>query len=371
VVVGGGGLHIIGTERHESRRVDNQLRGRAGRQGDPGSTQFFLSLEDDLLRIFESERVAQWWDRVGVEEGEAIENRLLTRVIENAQKKVEARNFDIRKHLLDYDDVMNRQRRAFYERRRDALAREDVHAEVLDMTEGAIVGLLGDHWPEKGQPEAEAIAAFATGIEAQFGVVLDAQVLPRAPEALRGLERDAVGRAVFDAVLAVLEAKRQHCDGLAEQFAGSGYPRFEGFERDILLRILDMQWKDHLHTMDGLREGIGLRGYASRDPKLEYQREGYALFEEMNARIDTQALEIVFKFALPQPRGSEQPREAAPAPRPLAPPRSALGPLRQPPPAPAAGPGARPGAAPAAKVGRNDPCTCGSGKKYKKCCGAT
>jgi preprotein translocase subunit SecA len=370
-VVAGGGLHIIGTERHESRRVDNQLRGRAGRQGDPGSTQFFLSLEDDLLRIFESERVAQWWDRVGVEEGEAIENRLLTRVIENAQKKVEARNFDIRKHLLDYDDVMNRQRRAFYERRRDALAREDVHAEILDMTEGAIVGLLDEHWPERGQPEAEAIAAFATGIEAQFGVVLDAQVLPRSPEAVRALERDAVGRAVFDAVVGVLEAKRQQGDALAEQFAGSGYPKFEGFERDILLRILDMQWKDHLHTMDGLREGIGLRGYASRDPKLEYQREGYALFEEMNARIDTQALEIVFKFALPQPRASELPRESAPAPRPLAAARPALGPLRQAPPGSAAAPGARAGAAPAAKVGRNDPCPCGSGKKYKKCCGAT
>jgi preprotein translocase subunit SecA len=367
-VVAGGGLHIIGTERHESRRVDNQLRGRAGRQGDPGSTQFFLSLEDDLLRIFESERVAQWWDRVGVEEGEAIENRLLTRVIENAQKKVEARNFDIRKHLLDYDDVMNRQRRAFYERRRDALAREDIHTEILDMCEGSIVSLLEDHWPEKGDPDAEALAALATAIELQFGIVLDPQVLPRAPEAIEKRDRHSVGRAVFDAVVAVLEAKRKQCDTLAEEFAGSGYPRFEGFERDILLRILDTQWKDHLHTMDGLREGIGLRGYASKDPKLEYQREGYALFEEMNARIDSQALEIVFKFALPQPRSAEMPSGAA-APRPAAAPRSALGPLRQP--AAVAAPGSRAGAAPAAKIGRNDPCSCGSGKKYKKCCGAS
>jgi preprotein translocase subunit SecA len=362
-VVASGGLHIIGTERHESRRVDNQLRGRAGRQGDPGSTQFFLSLEDDLLRIFESERVAQWWDRVGVEEGEAIENRLLTRVIENAQKKVEARNFDIRKHLLDYDDVMNKQRKAFYERRRDALAREDVHTEVLDMAEGAIVGMLAGRWPEKGRLDDDGIAAFATEVEAQFGVVLDEQTFPRSTNALEAQGRDATGRKVFDAVVGVLEAKRKQCDTLAEEFAGSGYPRFEGFERDILLRILDMQWKDHLHTMDGLREGIGLRGYASRDPKLEYQREGYALFEEMNARIDTQALELVFKFALPQPRGAEMPRQAAPAR-----PRSAIGPLRQPEPAAAAA--ARPGATPVAKVGRNDPCPCGSGKKYKKCCGA-
>jgi preprotein translocase subunit SecA len=370
VVVAGGGLHIIGTERHESRRVDNQLRGRAGRQGDPGSTQFFLSLEDDLLRIFESERVAQWWDRVGVEEGEAIENRLLTRVIENAQKKVEARNFDIRKHLLDYDDVMNRQRRAFYERRRDALAREDVHTEILDMTEGAIVDLLEAHWPEKGTPDEEELSALVTGIETQFGVVLPPEVLPRSAEAAQPLERDGVGRAVYDAVVAVLEAKRQQCDAFAQEYALSGYPKFEGFERDILLRILDMQWKDHLHTMDGLREGIGLRGYASRDPKLEYQREGYGLFEEMNARIDMQALEIVFKFTLPQPRGAEVPQQAAPAPRPLAAPRPAFGPVRQPAPGsvPAAGAGGKGGAV--VKVGRNDPCPCGSGKKYKKCCGA-
>jgi preprotein translocase subunit SecA len=368
-VVASGGLHIIGTERHESRRVDNQLRGRAGRQGDPGSTQFFLSLEDDLLRIFESERVAQWWDRVGVEEGEAIENRLLTRVIENAQKKVEARNFDIRKHLLDYDDVMNKQRRAFYERRRDALAREDVHAEILDMVEGAIVDMLGEHWPEKGSPDLDTVAALAAAVEAQFGVVLSPEALPRSEQAVQALDRDAVGRAVFDAVVAALEAKRKQCDDFAEEYAASGYPKFEGFERDILLRILDMQWKDHLHTMDGLREGIGLRGYAARDPKLEYQREGYALFEEMNARIDTQALEIVFKFTLPQPRGEGLPREAAPAPRPLAAPRP-LGPVRQPAPGSAAVAGGGSRTAPVAKVGRNDPCPCGSGKKYKKCCGA-
>ena len=186
----------------------------------------------------------------------------------------------------------------------------------------------------------------------------------------RTLDRDSVGRAVFDAVVAVLEAKRKQCDTLAEEFAGSGYPRFEGFERDILLRILDMQWKDHLHTMDGLREGIGLRGYASRDPKLEYQREGYALFEEMNARIDTQALEIVFKFALPQPRASELPR--GPRPRRARWRRRArrsapCARLRPGPPRP---PALARGRAPVAKVGRNDPCPCGSGKKYKKCCGA-
>jgi preprotein translocase subunit SecA len=380
-VVASGGLHIIGTERHESRRVDNQLRGRAGRQGDPGSTQFFLSLEDDLLRIFESERVAQWWDRVGVEEGEAIENRLLTRVIENAQKKVEARNFDIRKHLLDYDNVMNHQRQAFYTRRREALAREDVHNEVLDMTEGQVVALLDLHWPEKGQVEAEALGDLAKALTAQFGVHFDANS-PPFDTAARS-ERDAFGRAVLDRVVGDLEAKKKACDGLAEQHAAEGYPRFEDCERSILLQILDTQWKDHLHSMDGLREGIGMRAYGQRDPKLEYQREGFGLFEEMNTRIDAQALELVFKFALPTPRSAvPAPQGAAPAPAPAAPQRPALarpagpGPLADPrraaPPAAARPPAAMgsAGAAVAAKVGRNDPCPCGSGKKHKKCCGA-
>ncbi|HXK26256.1 MAG TPA: preprotein translocase subunit SecA [Myxococcota bacterium] len=376
-VVDAGGLHIIGTERHESRRVDNQLRGRAGRQGDAGSSQFFLSLEDDLLRIFESDRVKLWWDRVGVEEGEAIENRLLTRVIENAQKKVEARNFDIRKHLLDYDNVMNHQRQAFYNRRREALAREDVHDEVLDMTEGQIVALLDLHWPEKGHPDEESLGNLAKALTAQFGVPFD----PAAPpfDAADRTDRDEFGRALLDRVNEELESKKKSCDALAEQHADEGYPSFSDCERSILLQILDTQWKDHLHSMDGLREGIGMRAYGQRDPKLEYQREGYTLFEEMNARIDAQTLELIFKFALPTPRAAAPPR---PAPAPASPLRAAAapppgsGPLANPQarrPAPAAAsPGASPASKPAAgaKVGRNDPCPCGSGKKHKKCCGA-
>jgi preprotein translocase subunit SecA len=362
-VVAAGGVHILGTERHESRRIDNQLRGRSGRQGDPGSTQFCLSLEDDLLRIFESERVAQWWDRVGVEEGEAIENKLLTRVIENAQKKVEARNFDIRKHLLDYDDVMNKQRQAFYNRRRDAMARENLHEEILDMAEGTVVALLAQHWPEKGDPEPEVMAELAAALNAQFGLGVDPLAPPFLVEGRPASDRDAFGREIFDSLVVFLEEKRKRCDRLAEQYADVGYPRFESLERDFLLQILDAQWKDHLHTMDGLREGIGLRGYASRDPKLEYQREGYALFEEMDERVDRQALEIAFKVQLRDP--AEE----------LAPPRAAAGIA-----APAAGPvvnprrSAPPGRAAhgrkQGKVGRNDPCPCGSGRKYKKCHGA-
>jgi preprotein translocase subunit SecA len=376
-VVAAGGLHIVGTERHESRRIDNQLRGRSGRQGDPGSTQFFLSLEDDLLRIFESERVAQWWDRVGVEEGEAIENRLLTRVIENAQRKVEARNFDMRKHLLDYDDVMNRQRQAFYGRRREAMLREDVHEEVLDMGEGAVVGILARSWPEKGVPDAETHAEIATALSGLFGIPFDPTEAPFASEGRPASDRDELGRAVFDRVVGFLEEKKKHCDGMAELHADLGYPRFEQLERDFLLQVLDVQWKDHLHSMDGLRDGINLRGYAQRDPKIEYQREGYALFEDMNQRIDAQALEIVFKVQLRDP--SEAPVAARPAPAGAPAPASAPaaaarpappGPLRQPPPAAVAAP-ARPRAGDAQpKVGRNDPCPCGSGRKHKKCCGA-
>ncbi|MBW2268158.1 MAG: preprotein translocase subunit SecA, partial [Deltaproteobacteria bacterium] len=311
-VVASGGLHILGTERHESRRIDNQLRGRAGRQGDAGSSQFFLSLEDDLLRIFESDRVKEWWDRVGVEEGEAIENKLLTRVIENAQKKVEARNFDVRKQLLDYDDVMNKQRQAFYNRRRDAMFRENIHEEILDIAEGGVVAVLGQHWPEKGDPDEDVLGELAQALHAQFGVPFDAQQPPFRVDGKPVKDGDAFGVAIHDRAVAVLEEKRKHCNTLEEQYADIGYPSFETLERDFLLQILDTQWKDHLHTMDGLREGISLRAYGQRDPKLEYQREGYALFDAMQDRIDQQVLEVVYKVQLRDP--SEAPEAARPAP---------------------------------------------------------
>jgi len=365
-VVAAGGLHIMGTERHESRRIDNQLRGRAGRQGDPGSSQFFLSLEDDLLRIFESERVAQWWDRVGVEDGEAIENKLLTRVIENAQTKVEARNFDIRKHLLDYDDVMNKQRRAFYSRRRELLGNRDIHDEVLEMAEGVLVTVLDDHLPEKGEPESEDLVALAASVEGHFGIPMDVSQEPFVVDGRPATDRNALGRAIFDRLSAFIEAKQKTCNDLAEEHAAIGYPRFQKIEQDIMLQILDAQWKDHLHTMDGLREGVSLRGYASRDPKLEYQREGYALFEEMNQRIDTQAADVVFKFALPEPVPQSAARSHPGSGTGSEPPEASGSGSR----APAPVRGARPASPKGGKIGRNDPCTCGSGRKYKKCCGA-
>jgi preprotein translocase subunit SecA len=362
-VVAAGGLHIIGTERHESRRIDNQLRGRSGRQGDPGSSRFFLSLEDDLLRIFGSERITPLMERLGLQEGEAIEHRMLSRAIENAQKKVEARNFEIRKHLLDYDDVMNKQRKAFYGRRREILSREDAHDEILEMVEGVLVDVLNAHWPEKRDPEVEALDAIAKGIEAQFGVAFDPRKPPFRDGEKLAKDRDALGRAVLDRLVEHLDEKMRHCAANQERFKEYGYPDFHYFERQILLQILDTQWKDHLLSMDGLREGVGLRGYAGKKPEIEYQREGFMLFQEMNERIDAQVAEMVFKFALPEPALERPP---APAPAGAAP--GSVLERRPGAPGRAAPPRRMPGKA--GKVGRNDPCPCGSGRKYKKCHGA-
>jgi preprotein translocase subunit SecA len=367
-VIAAGGLHILGTERHESRRIDNQLRGRAGRQGDPGSSQFYLSLEDDLMRIFGGDKIKPWMERLGLQDGEAIEHGMVTRSIQNAQKKVEARNFDMRKHLLDYDNVANQQRQGFYGKRREILGRGDVHEEMREIVEGVLVAHLGQAWPERGQPGDEEIAALATTLDRQFGVTFD----PRQPPFHPAGDRDAVGRAVLDKLLGVLEEKKKRCDALAEQHRELGYPSFTDYEREILLRVMDRQWKDHLHAMDGLREGVSLRGYAQKDPKLEYQREGFQLFEEMGQRVDQEVAELVFKFVLPDPahlRPAPPPpprREAAPAAQPGARPG-----LPQSRPATAGASGAKAAvAAPVGRVGRNDPCPCGSGRKYKKCCGA-
>ena len=377
-VLAAGGLHILGTERHESRRIDNQLRGRAGRQGDPGSSQFFLSLEDDLLRIFEADRVKQWWDRVGVEEGEAIENRMLSRVIEGAQKKVESRNFDIRKHLLDYDDVMNKQRQAFYARRYTAMSAdaEAIGQEIEACIEGFVANLLERTWPQRGDPDDDVYVEMAHALEAQFGLAFSIEEPPFRTEGgenpgSRHGDKDELGHAILARLLEALEAKKEEGRRLKEEIYADleGYPTFDTIARDLLLQILDSQWKAHLHTMDALRESINLRGYAQRDPKIEYQREGFALFGEMEQRIDDQFAEFIFKFGYPQPdlqaratsrrvaTGSGAGRSARPSR--ATPAGSAVV-------AGAAGAGRPSGG----KVGRNDPCPCGSGKKYKKCCGA-
>jgi preprotein translocase subunit SecA len=318
------------------------------------------------MRIFGGEKIKPWMERLGLQDGEAIEHGMVTRSIQNAQKKVESRNFDIRKHLLDYDNVMNQQRKGFYGKRREVLGLGDAHEEVLAIVEGVLVAHLEQLWPAKGSPDADQLAELATTFEHQFGVSFDPQAAPFHNEG-KPLERDDFARAVLERLVGELEEKRKRCDALSEAHQELGYPSFADYEREILLRVADRQWKDHLHAMDGLREGVSLRGYAQKDPKLEYQREGFALYEQMGQRVDHEVAELVFKFVLPEPS------QLRPPPRPQAPP-------------PPQQPGARPGlpqaqagagkpalpaqGMPGARVGRNDPCPCGSGKKFKKCHGA-
>jgi preprotein translocase subunit SecA len=337
-------------------------------------------------------------ERLGLQEGEAIEHRMVTRAIENAQKKVEARNFDMRKHVLEYDDVMNKQRQAFYGRRRELLAREQVHDELLEMLEDILVTMLGRAYPEKGDPDDEALAVLARELEAQFNLICDPTRPPFRNEAGRPADRDELGPALLEALQAQLEEKERNWNEVAEKYRSLGYPLFRELEKGIILDTLDRQWKDHLLSMDGLREGINLRGYAQKDPKVEYQREGFQLFEEMIERIDQHAVERIFKVAIREPQvapDAPAPAPAQPTPAPGAAIAAASGSAPKPAAAPGAGATPPPGAmapifkpafgaaataggrspgkpAQGAKTpGRNDPCSCGSGKKYKKCCGAS
>jgi preprotein translocase subunit SecA len=342
-VVEKGGLHIVGTERHESRRVDNQLRGRAGRQGDPGSSRFYLSLEDDLLRIFGSDRISPIMEKLGMEEGEPIEHNLINKAVENAQKKVEAHNFDIRKHLLEYDDVMNKQRTVIYDLREEVLAGDDLRDMVMEMAGEAAEDLARRYSDEKVYPEQWDLAALRDATYAQFGYRLDlpeAEVPKLTPESLAAL----VGEGAESAY-----ARK-------EQEYGADAMRY--LERMFLLSTIDALWKDHLLSMDHLKEGIGLRGYAQKDPLKEYQREGFDMFSDLVFRIKEESLKRLFHVKVHR----EEEGKAA-APPPIAPRRVDL----------SGGDLSRAGQTTQRhvkkKVGRNDPCPCGSGKKYKKCCG--
>jgi preprotein translocase subunit SecA len=352
-----GGLHILGTERHESRRVDNQLRGRSGRQGDPGSSRFYLSLEDDLLRIFGSERIQRIMDRLGMEEGEPIEHRLVTRAIQTAQKRVEAHHFEIRKHLLEYDDVMNKQRTEIYRMRREILAGESQEENVRGWLEDLLDGLVDMYAAEDTHPEDWDLVGLADALQRQFDVKLPP---PAAGHELAS--RQDLRAALEEAVQA---RYRQREAELTPEI-------LRHLERWLILQVIDTQWKDHLLSMDHMKEGIGLRGYGQRDPLTEYKREAYDLFQDMEARIKGTVVELLFKMQVTRERESPAPRPAAPVPAARAaagrspvslshgaPERRAAGPRP-------AGPG---GAAVAGtKVGRNDACPCGSGKKFKKCC---
>ncbi len=344
-VLAAGGVHILGTERHDARRIDNQLRGRSGRQGDPGSSRFYLSLEDDLMRIFGSDRVKGWIGR-GMVDGEPIEHRMVTKAIERAQSQVEARNFEVRKHLLEYDDVMNKQREAIYELRRDILEVREGKEYVQRVASDMVAYYLEAHCPEKADPRDWNLTEIRTDTLAYFNLDVNELQLD-----LEELGIDELQTSIEEAVQAKYRAK--------EERLGEELMRI--FERDVMLRVVDQSWKDHLLALDHLKEGIGLRGYGQRDPKQEYKRESFELFQAMKERIEDTIIKTLFRL---EPVSADQMAE-----------RSRR---REPPPgfrfsAPTqAGPPEKPRTVrrEGEKIGRNQPCPCGSGKKYKKCHGA-
>ena len=336
-VVDLGGLHILGTERHESRRIDNQLRGRSGRQGDPGSSRFYLALDDDLMRLFGSDRLKGLMDKLGMEDGEPIENRMVSRAIENAQKRVEAHNFEIRKQLLDYDNVMNQQREVIYSRRRELMETTDPEAFVTEYVEDIVGEIFAPLEAAKGTPDGESLEMAAAQLEDLFDLKMVLET---------GSAEEK--QAVLDAVLG-----RQRT---LSEVAGDHYREIA---RYFLLDSLDRHWKEHLLSMDHLRDGIGLRGYGQKDPKQEYKREGFELFQQLiysmrdaairalarvQVRSEVREQEFQHKDDTAQMQYSGGSAEEDPKKEP----KRRVEP----------------------KVGRNDPCPCGSGKKYKKCCGA-
>ncbi|MBI4467515.1 MAG: preprotein translocase subunit SecA [Acidobacteria bacterium] len=347
-VVAVGGLHILGTERHEARRIDNQLRGRAGRQGDPGSSRFYLSLEDDLMRIFGGERIKGLMLRLGMEEGVPIESRLISKRIEAAQKAVETQNFEARKHLLEYDDVMNKQRVAIYGIRRAILEGTDLKEEVLSMASDFAFHFLELHCPKNAHPERWNLDGLRQDFWRQFGLDLR----QNGPDPLER-SREELEAALEDKIKALYEEKERQL----------GAEQLRRLERIIRLQIVDTQWKDHLLTMDHLKEGINLRGYGQKDPLVEYKRESFLLFEEMLDRIDSETLRFLFLMKPVQQEVSQEERLFARRRQRQQAELQFVG-------------GGRPAEArpqpvrAAEKIGRNDPCPCGSGKKYKKCHGA-
>jgi preprotein translocase subunit SecA len=343
-VVAMGGLHILGTERHEARRIDNQLRGRAGRQGDPGSSRFFLSLEDDLLRIFGGERVKALMYRLGMTEGIPIESRLISKRIENAQKAVEAQNFEARKHLLEYDDVMNKQRETIYSTRRAILEGADQRELVLEKAEEIAYELVDIYCPRDQHPDQWNVTQFSNEVLNQFGFEPKAVGID-----IANLNHDALAEALIAKVNARYEEK--------ETLFGAQVMRW--LERRILLDIVDAQWKDHLLSLDHLKEGIGLRGYAQKDPLVEFKKEAFTLFDDLMDRIDKESVRFLFLVqpAKPEDEAKQIERRQRQQQQNL---QFRTGAAQAEPPKPVRA---------AAKVGRNDPCPCGSGKKYKKCHG--
>jgi len=341
-----GGLHIIGTERHESRRIDNQLRGRAGRQGDPGSSRFYVSLEDDLMRIFASETITKIMDKLGWDEGEPIEHKMISRSIENAQKKVEGHNFDIRKHLLDYDDVLNTQRDVIYTKRKEFLAGgENLKDNLYEMADDITDDLAEASLPDKINTDTIDLGEIKESLHAQFNVEIDFEDLPK-----DAFKKEDVSEYIQNKVHEYYEQKEQDISS----------DTMRQIERFVMLQTVDFLWKDHLLNMDHLREGIGLRGYAQQDPLHEYKKEGFSMFGSLMYRLSNDVCEKLFRVQpasetdierLEKRRRTEQQRMVLS--RGKSEEEEKKKPVRR----------------QEKKVGRNDPCPCGSGKKYKKCHG--
>jgi len=377
-VIEAGGLYVIGTERHESRRIDNQLRGRSGRQGDPGASKFFISLEDDLMRLFGGDRMMMIMDRMAFEEGQVLENPLLSRSIGIAQKRVESFNFEIRKQLLEYDNVMNKQREAVYGLRRSILEGSDIKDRVLDAV-GDVVDRAAQQYLYGGDTGTDwDLDGLELFLATKFGIDVSA----RRPE-MAAMDFQQIHRMIQDEVFAAYEVK--------EQDLGVEVMRY--FEKIVMLRVIDSRWKDHLYAMDQLKSGVGLRSYGQRDPLVEYKREGFEMFQMMFDAITDEAAEMVFKARpvsrqmevrgvfddVPQnlvhqdisaidqaARGHQAPRPAGRPAGPAALPSSGMMLPQNPGPASVS---LSSGSGSSDKVGRNDLCPCGSGKKYKKCCG--
>jgi preprotein translocase subunit SecA len=337
-----GGLHIIGTERHEARRIDNQLRGRSGRQGDPGSSRFYLSLEDDLMRIFAADRLSGLMQRIGMEEDEPIEHGLVTRAIENAQARVEAQNFSIRKQLIEFDDVMNLQREIIYRQRREAIMGGDLKSVALDMAEELIDDLIAECSDEKTYAEDWNIDRLNSEATRIFGL---------APEYTKDSLAEYSQSELRDDLL------RRSRERYAARESEFGQIMMRDLEGYVLLQTVDSLWKEHLLNMDHLKEGIGLRGYGQQDPLIAYKREGHEMFDEMIARLKEETVRLLFQIQIQR---EEQVQELKKEQEEKQVAFNAVG---------AGSEAPRPNVRKETKVGRNDPCPCGSGKKYKKCCG--
>ena len=334
-VIASGGLHILGTERHEARRIDNQLRGRSGRQGDAGSSRFYLSLEDDLMRIFGSDRISGLMGKLGMEEDQPIEHKWVSKAIESSQKKVEAHNFDIRKHLLEYDDVNNMQRTEIYSFRREILAADSLEDRISEMRENLLDDILSIHCPENKHPEEWDLKSLKDSLYGQFSIY---------PE-IKPVKFEDLRSKLLDEINQVYKNKEQEI----------GAETFRYLERMIMLQVLDTQWKDHLLSMDHLKEGVGLRGYGQRDPLIEYKKEAFEIFANLSDRVSSEVIARLMKIQVAR----EDTVEKKFAPRPA---RMIYG--------RGGGESAKPQTVVKDKrIGRNDPCICGSGKKYKKCCG--